>query len=367
MRSLNPAHKPTTCSAPEGTVSAQAAALIYCSDAEPGIRRRRSGRRFRYIGPDGDRITDPAVLDRIGHLAIPPAWSDVWISPYPDGHIQATGRDDRGRKQYRYHPRWTVFRDEAKYSSLTAFAHTLPRLRRRIETDLRKKGLSAERVIATVVWLLDRTLIRVGNHAYAHENNSFGLTTLRDRHANINGSTLRFAFRGKSGKEWKLKIHDRRIAKIVKGAQDLPGQHLFQYVDADGSRKMIHSHDVNDYIRRASKADFSSRHFRTWGGTVRAAKILSQTELPKSKRETAMAMNKAIDIIAAKLGNTRAVCRKCYIHPLVIDAWLAGRLAGELNDVEHQLRKPPRGLHRWETLVLRWLEISEASQPSQSF
>ncbi|WP_348631186.1 hypothetical protein [Mesorhizobium sp. WSM3224] len=172
-------------------------------------------------------LSTPAVLDRISRLAIPPAWSDVWISPHPKGHLQATGRDDRGRKQYRYHSQWMAFRDEAKYSSLTAFAHALPRLRRHIEVDLRKKGLGAERVIASVVWLLDKTLIRVGNPAYAHENNSFGLTTLRDRHATIDGSTLHFAFRGKSGKEWKLKIHDRRVAKIVKGAQDLPGQHLF--------------------------------------------------------------------------------------------------------------------------------------------
>jgi DNA topoisomerase-1 len=341
--------------------SAQAASLVYCSDIEPGIRRRRMGKHFRYTDPQGRTITDRAILDRIKGLAVPPAWSDVWISPSPEGHIQATGRDDRGRKQYRYHSRWIACRDEVKYSSLTGFAHALPRLRRRIAADLRKRGLPRERVLASIVWLLDNTLIRVGNAAYARENNSFGLTTLRDRHVTVEGSALRFAFRGKSGKEWKLRINDRRIVKIVKGSQDLPGQHLFQYLNGDGSRTAVSSQDVNGYIRSAAQADFTSKHFRTWGGTILAAQLLATTETPQTKRGTALVMNRAIDEVAAQLGNTRAVCRKCYIHPLVLDAWQAGRLADELAVVRHRLRKAPRGLHVEEALVLRWLEKSESS------
>ncbi|MDW6023570.1 DNA topoisomerase IB [Mesorhizobium sp. BAC0120] len=345
----------------DAIISAEAASLIYGSDTEPGIRRKRMGKQFRYTDPQGRTITDPATLERIKRLAIPPAWSDVWISPSPDGHVQATGRDDRGRKQYRYHPRWTACRDEVKYSSLTAFARALPRLRRRIDADLRRRGLPRERVIASIVWLLDHTLIRVGNTAYARENKSFGLTTLRDRHVTVEGSSLRFAFRGKSGKEWKLRISDRRIVKIVKGAQDIPGQHLFQYLNADGSRGAVVSQDVNDYIRNAGKADFTSKHFRTWGGTTRAVEILATTERPQTKREMALVMNRAIDEVAARLGNTRAVCRRCYIHPLVLEAWQEGRLAGELAAVKSRFRKVPRGLDVAEAIVLRWLENAERS------
>lgn len=338
--------------------------LIYSSDTEPGISRRRAGKGFWYSNPDGEKIEDPDALERIKGLAIPPAWEDVWISPSSQGHLQAIGRDQRGRKQYLYHPDWTAHRDEIKYSSLIAFAHTLPRIRQRVDADLRKHGLPYERVLASIVWLLDNSLIRIGSKSYARDNGSFGLTTLCDRHVDIAGSTLRFAFRGKSGKEWKLKITDRRIAKIIKGVQDLPGQKLFQYADEEGQRRAISSQDVNDYIRAACAADFSSRHFRTWGGTVTAARLFAETVPPDTKSDLARHTNKVIDEIAARLRNTRAVCRKCYIHPLVLSVWNQGRLAEELATVRNRMRKPPQWLGLDEAVVLRWLEQSSSGESS---
>ena len=330
------------------------ASLVYTSDEEWGIRRRRAGKGFVYKSPDG-RVVDSETLARIRRLAIPPAWTDVWISGDPDGHIQATGRDQRGRKQYRYHERWLTCRDEVKYSSLAAFAEALPRLRTAVDADLRRRGLPRERVLASIVWLLDNTMIRVGNPAYARDNKSFGLTTLRDRHVQISGSTLRFGFKGKSGKEWKLKLVDRRIAKVVRGAQDLPGQHLFQYLHEGGERRQIRSQDVNDYIRAATGAEFSSKHFRTWGGTISAAALFGAEQLPETNAGTKRMMNQIIDQVAHRLGNTRAVCRKCYIHPLVMEAWLAGRLAGELAAARRSFRKPIHGLDIEEMLVFKWL------------
>lgn len=333
--------------------SAERASLRYVSDADPGIRRLRKGKGFFYLGPNGSAVS-AATLDRIKAIVIPPAWTDVWISPDPDGHIQATGRDQRGRKQYRYHPQWTEERDGAKYSSLVAFAERLPALRRQVDVDLRRHGLPMERVVAAVVWLLDNTMIRVGNAAYARDNKSFGLTTLRDRHVDITGSSLRFAFKGKSGKEWKLKLVDRRIARIVRGAQDLPGQTLFQYLDEGGNRRPVRSEDINRYIREASGAEFSSKHFRTWGGTIHAVSLFAQAELPENLTQQKRVMNKIVDKVAERLGNTRAVCRKCYIHPLVIEAWSDGRL-GEMAQAKGRKRLIP-GLDEEETLVLRWLK-----------
>ncbi|WP_315927006.1 DNA topoisomerase IB [Mesorhizobium sp. SP-1A] len=334
--------------------SAKQASLVYVSDEEPGIRRKGGKGRFFYTAPDGRKLGEGETLARIRALAIPPAWTDVWISPDPDGHLQATGRDQRGRKQYRYHARWSACRDEVKYSSLLAFAEALPRLRRRIAADLRRRGLPRERVVASVAWLLDNTMIRVGNAAYARDNKSFGLTTLRDRHVKVKGSTLRFAFKGKSGKEWRLKLMDRRIARIVRGAQDLPGQHLFQYLDENGERRPIHSQDVNDYIREATGADFSSKHFRTWGGTVCAAMLLADEPVPETKAAARKVLNRVIDQVANRLGNTRSVCRKCYVHPLVIESWSEGRLAAELHD-PRRLSRRIAGLDRYEARVLRWL------------
>ncbi|CDX32520.1 DNA topoisomerase [Mesorhizobium sp. ORS 3359] len=332
--------------------------LNYVTDADPGIRRLRKGAGFSYLGPDG-RAVDETTLARIKAIVIPPAWTDVWISPDPDGHIQATGRDQRGRKQYRYHSQWTEERDGVKYSSLVAFAESLPALRRQIDADLRRRGLPLERVVASVVWLLDNTMIRIGNAAYARDNKSFGLTTLRDRHVEINGSSLRFAFKGKSGKEWKLKLVDRRIAKVVRGAQDLPGQKLFQYLGEDGDRRPVRSEDVNRYIREASGAEFSSKHFRTWGGTIHAASLFAGTELPESKTQQNRVINSVVDKVAERLGNTRAVCRKCYIHPLVFEAWTEGRLLDEMAEANKRKRLI-QGLDEEETLVLRWLQAHGA-------
>ena len=336
--------------------SAQSADLVYCSDVEPGISRRRAGKGFSYHDAGGRRIAKAETLARIRALAIPPAWDEVWIANSADCHIQATGRDQRGRKQYRYHARWTACRDEVKYGSLLAFGRSLPAMRRRVDADLSLRGLPRERVLATVVWLLDNLMIRVGNMGYAKENKSFGLTTLRDRHVKVSGSTLRFAFRGKSGKEWDLKVTDRRIARIVKGAQDIPGQHLFQYKDETGERRAIASQDVNAYLREIGGQGFTSKHFRTWGGTVAMAKELAGTPVPETKRETAMVLNAAIDIAAHRLGNTRTVCRNCYIHPLVIETWLAGKLGAEMVETAGKVRRAPKWMDRDEAILLRWLE-----------
>ncbi len=330
------------------------AGLTYGDDSGRGIHRRRKGKNFHFFGADDATITEAKTLHRIESLAIPPAWSDVWISPKPTSHIQATGRDARGRKQYRYHPLWTACRDEVKYSNLVDFARALPGLRKQIEKDMRRHGLPRERVLATVVWLLDHALIRVGNASYRRDNGSFGLTTLRDHHVDIDGSKLRFAFRGKSGKEWKLTISDRRVAKIVKSAQDLPGQHLFQYFDDTGQRCPVESQDVNAYIREQGGADFSSKHFRTWAATVEATCLLNETELPETKHETARTLNAVIDRVAADLGNTRAICRKCYIHPAALKAWSEARLSEELSSLK--VRRTPKGYTHDEYLVLKWLQ-----------
>jgi DNA topoisomerase I len=333
---------------------AEQASLVHVSDLEPGIRRK-GGKRFAYVDAKGRPVTDEKTLERIRMLAIPPAWTDVWISPDRDGHIQATGRDVRGRKQYRYHARWTAFRDEAKYSSLVQFADALPKLRRQVDADLRQKGTPRERVLAAIVWLLDKTMIRVGNESYAKENKSFGLTTLKLRHMNVEGSTLRFSFKGKSGKEWRVRLVDRRIARIMRLLQDLPGQELFNYIDDDGERRLIRSQDVNGYIREAMGEEFSSKHFRTWGGTVAAAHLFEQVEVPESQAGQRRAMNATIDKVAALLGNTRSVCRTCYIHPAVTEAWTEGTLAAGLEAARQKVRRPRKGLDRLEAVAARWL------------
>jgi DNA topoisomerase I len=336
--------------------AARQVSLTYVSDTEPGIRRRRAGAGFSYAGPNGKPVVDKKTLARIESLAIPPAWTDVWICGDPDGHIQATGRDQRGRKQYRYHPRWSESRDEVKYSNLADFARALPKIRERIDADLRRHELPRERVVASIVWLLDNTMIRVGNSVYARDNKSFGLTTLKTGHVEVEGSKLRFAFKGKSGKEWKLKLVDRRIAKIIRSIQELPGQHLFQYINGGGERRAVRSQDVNDYIREAAGgSDFSSKDFRTWGGTVRALSLFAQIPLPDTKAGIARAMNVVIDEVARHLGNTRSVCRQCYIHPGVMESWAKGRLADELAEARRSRRKL-KGLDDEEALVLRWLE-----------
>lgn len=339
-----------------GAVEPGDVALVHTTDAGPGISRRRRGRGFSYHHAGGGAVRDAAVLSRIAALAIPPAWTDVWISAEADGHLQATGRDARGRKQYLYHARWAACRDEVKYSGLVDFARALPGLRGQVDADLRRRGTPREKVLASIVWLLDNAMIRIGNAAYAQANGSFGLTTLRSRHVAVNGATLRFAFRGKSGKKWRLAITDRRIARVVRQIQELPGQSLFQYLDGEGDARGVTSQDVNLYIREAGGNGFSSKHFRTWGGTVRAAGLLSGVERPPSKRETARVLNAAIDAVADKLGNTRSVCRSCYIHPRVIEAWTDGRLGEEMAAVRRRYRRVADGLDPQEAHVLHWLE-----------
>lgn len=339
-------------------LDARRAELTYASDSEPGIRRRKTGRGFTYVAPDGSRVTDAVLRARIRRLAIPPAWEDVWISTRSDGHIQATGRDQRGRKQYRYHPEWMSLRDETKFSSLLAFAGALPKLRQQVNSDLSRRGVPMERAVASVVWLLDRTMIRIGNVAYRRQNNSFGLTTLENRHISIEGASLRFSFVGKSGQEWKLNVSDRRIARIIRAIQELPGQHLFQYLDHEGTRRPVHSHDVNNYIRMHAGKGFSSKHFRTWGATCAAAMLLSGEETPASKRMLASRLNKTIDLVARRLRNTRAVCRQCYIHPAVIESWQEGRLVPEMAEIRRRHRRVLKGFDEEESAVLRWLRMN---------
>lgn len=306
--------------------SAKAAGLRYVTDTGPGIRRRRAGGGFTYIGVDGRAIHAPEELRRIRSLAIPPAWRDVWICPTPSGHLQATGRDARGRKQYRYHRRWREVRDETKYDRLISFGRSLPLIRQQTERDLTLPGLPRRKVLATLVRLLERTLIRIGNEEYVRQNRSFGLTTMRDHHVNVSGARLKFRFRGKSGVTQEVAIADSRLAAIVRRCQDLPGQELFQYVDEHGERQTIESSDVNAYLREITGQDFTAKEFRTWAGTVLAVRIFQEFKRADSKSQAKRNVIRAIEAVAKRLGNTRAVCRKCYVHPAVITAYTDGSL-----------------------------------------
>lgn len=308
---------------PEGKASARTAGLVYTQDDQPGIRRVRAGRSFRYLTARG-RPVKTVDLKRIRSLVIPPAWKDVWICPDPRGHLQATGRDARGRKQYRYHPRWREVRDETKYGRMIEFGRALPTIRRRTDVDLRRRGLPRPKVLAAVVKLLEKTFIRVGNDEYARDNRSFGLTTMRDGHVKVSGSTVQFLFRGKSGVEHALELDDRRVARIVKQCRDLPGQELFQYRDTRGAVVDVGSADVNAYLKDATGEAFTSKDFRTWAGTVLAAKLLRECDAVDSEARARKNIVDAIDQVAKRLGNTRAVCRKSYVHPAVIDAYLDG-------------------------------------------
>jgi DNA topoisomerase-1 len=319
-------------SSDEPAAAAGAAGLRYVNDLEEGIRRVRSGRGFVYRTADGARVRDAAVLARIRSLAIPPAWRDVRICPVAHGHIQAIGRDQKGRKQYRYHPRWRQVRDEAKYERMLEFARALPRLRARIERDLALPGLPREKVLATVVRLLETTLIRVGNEEYARHNRSYGLTTMRDQHVDVAGARLRFHFRGKSGKRHDVGIEDRRLARIVKRCQDLPGEELFQYVDEKGERHAVLSNDVNDYLHSIAGREFTAKDFRTWAGTVLAAWALAELRAGRTQKQARANVVRAIERVAGRLGNTAAICRKCYVHPAVVESYLDGTLVENLAD-----------------------------------
>lgn len=315
--------------------------LTYVSPEGPGLRRRRSGRGFRYLDPSGAPVGDPATLERARRLAIPPAWTEVWICPDPTGHIQAVGFDAKGRRQYLYHPRFRAHRDEAKFQHITAFAEVLPALRARIAEDMAARGVGRAKVLATVAHLLETTMIRVGNAAYAKANGSFGLTTLRARHVKVEGSQLRFHFKGKSGKVWRLDVRDRRVARIVRACQELPGQHLFQYLDEEGGLRSVTSADVNAYLKAATGRAVTAKDFRTWFGTVLAAMALREAGPAPTKAAARKVLTRAIGQVAQRLGNTAAICRRSYVHPAVIEAYLDGRLAIEVGTApqarEHDL------------------------------
>src|SRR3954469_18811970 len=315
--------------------SAEAAGLRYVTDAAPGIRRQRRGRGFAYIGADGVVIRDKAELERIRKLVIPPRWSDVWICPNPSGHLQVTARDARGRKQYRYHPRYRAVRDETKFGRMIAFSEILPLIRERVERDVNLPELSREKVLATVVWLLEKTLIRVGSDEYARDNGSFGLTTLRRRHVEVSGAKLRFEFRGKSGVPHAVAITDRRIARIVQHCQELPGQELFQYLDDDCHRQSVDAGDINQYLREIAGRQITAKDFRTFAGTMLAASALRDIGPFSTEKEGAANIVRAIDQVARRLGNTRAVCRKYYVHPAIIAGYLDGFILPPAAGDEH--------------------------------
>ena len=304
--------------------------LRYVSDSGPGIRRRRAGKGFSYVDVEGTTIRDAARLRRIKALAVPPAWTDVWICPIANGHIQATGRDARGRKQYRYHARFREVRDGAKYERTLAFGQALPQIRAQVERDMAQPGLPKRKVVAAVVRLLELTLIRVGNEEYARQNRSYGLTTMRNRHVEVEGSAIRFRFHGKNGQEADLDLRDRRLASIVRRCQELPGQVLFQFRDEDGELDSIDSEDVNDYLREVTGEDYTAKDFRTWAGTVLAASALRAVEEVDSETAAKRNVVRAIERVAEQLGNTPAVCRSCYVHPAIVESYLDGELVSVL-------------------------------------
>jgi len=332
--------------------------LEYSSDLDPGIRRRRCGRGFTYISPDGKRVVDEGTLERIKRLAIPPAWNDVWISPTEAGHIQATGRDGMGRKQYRYHPRYRAVRDETKFHRMLLFSRLLPKLRISIEKDLSLPGLPREKVLATVVRLLEKTLIRVGNAVYARKHHTYGLTTMRDKHVEVAGQEIRFRFKGKSGIEHNVAITDARLAKIVQQCQSLPGQELFQFIDDEGNRHDITSGDVNEYLKEKAGESVTAKDFRTWAGTMRAAMAFRRLGPAENDKVARKNIALVVDEVAQNLGNTRDVCRKYYIHPQIIDRYLSGRVIPDTKKpVEKKRRRKSATLRQAEEAVLRFLDL----------
>lgn len=328
--------------------AAREAGLRYVSDTGPGIRRRRSGTGFSYRDADGRLLRDKTTLQRLRSLAIPPAWTEVWICPRADGHIQATGRDARGRKQYIYHPDFRSLRESGKYAALPGFARLLPVIRAQVTSDMARNGLPREKVLAAIVYLLERTLIRIGNADYAAQNGSHGLTTLTRRHVKVESGRLRFRFTGKSGRSWDLQLHDRRVLKVIRACQELPGQELFRYRSEDGTVLAVSSADVNDYLRSVSGSEVTAKDFRTWAGTMMAALALQAFGPPQSQREARRNLKAAISEVSGKLGNTVTICRKCYIHPAVIERYMAG---------DHRLRMPATtdaaGLQPEEIAVLQ--------------
>jgi DNA topoisomerase I len=353
LKSALDGEAPTVSAAAEAAQMASEAGLIYVSDAEPGIRRLRAGRGFRYITPENRPLSAAQDLQRIASLAIPPAYRDVWITMQPRGHLQATGRDARGRKQYRYHPEWREFRDSAKFGRMVAFGEQLPKLRRILKRDLGLPGLPREKVLAVVVSLLDATRIRVGNSEYARDNKSFGLTTLRNRHVTfIRDGRAVLNFRGKGGVQHEILIDDKRIVKIVRRCQEIPGQHLFQYINDEGQRCPIDSGQVNDYLGEAMGNDFTAKDFRTWGATLLAITLLARTPLPEPASEHALKRKIAevVKQVASQLRNTPAVCRKSYINPAVFESWRSGSIRDKIDG-----KLTAASARKAETLVLAFL------------
>ena len=347
--------------------AAKAAGLRYVHDDRPGIRREPAGDSFRYLDASGDPVDDEATLKRIKSLAIPPAWTDVWICPQANGHLQATGRDARGRKQYRYHPKWREVRDEVKYERMINFGKALPQIRKEVDRALALPGLPREKVLATIVYLLEATMMRIGNDEYARENKSYGLTTLRNRHVKIDGSEVEFRFRGKSGVYHNVKVHDRRLARIIQRTRDLPGQDLFQYLDDDGETHTVGSADVNDYLRTITGEDYTAKDFRTWSGTVLAAMALQEFEAVDSDAQAKKNVVRAIESVAERLGNTPSVCRKCYVHPAVLDAYLDGTmLEGLRARAEESLVQDLHDLQPEEAAVLAMLERRLAQETADN-
>jgi DNA topoisomerase I len=337
--------------------AAEEAGLTYVSDEDRGLSRERHGDGFRYLKPNGEPVTDEATLDRIRRLAIPPAWTDVWICTKANGHLQATGRDVRGRKQYKYHPQFREVRESTKYEHMLEFARALPAIRAKIAEHMELRGLPREKVLATVVHLLESTLIRIGNDDYAKENKSYGLTTLRNPHVSVNGSELRFRFKGKSGKSWQLQLKDRRVAKIVKACQELPGQKLFEYLDENGEAREVTSADVNAYLREITGQDITAKDFRTWAGTVMAALALREFETFDSQASAKKNLRAAIETVASRLGNTPTICRKCYIHPEILSAYTEGALMLRIKQkAESELRDKLGSLKPEEAAVLALVE-----------
>ena len=349
----------------EHVESAEAAGLRYVTDAAPGIRRQRRGRGFTYIAADGSVIRDKAELERIRKLVIPPRWTSVWICPNPSGHLQVTARDARGRKQYRYHPRYRAVRDETKFGRMLAFSEILPLIRECVERDVMLPELSRDKVLATVVWLLERTLIRVGNDEYARDNGSFGLTTLRRKHVTVSGAKLRFEFRGKSGVPHSVAVTDRRIAHIVQRCQELPGQELFQYLDNDGRRQSVDAGDINEYLRRITGRQVTAKDFRTWAGTTLAAAALRELGGFTSEKQAKAKIVTAIDRISQRLGNTRAVCRKYYVHPAILEAYMEGITIPPTPSDVRPLRSSgsPAALRRDEVAVVELLRNRGKAEP----
>ncbi len=356
MKTASLATAPSS-SASDCLAVARQAGLRHVSDEGPGISRETIRGKFAYRDAEGQRVTDEAILQRIRALSIPPAWTDVWICPRVNGHIQATGRDARGRKQYRYHVRWRVVRDAAKYDRMVAFGEALPALRTQLEADLARRGFPRDKVLAIIVRLLQETMIRIGNESYARENCSFGLTTLRRRHVRVAGSAVEFRFRGKSGVAHAIRLSDRRLARIIGRMRELPGQELFQYQDEEGTLHSVDSADVNDYLRQLCGEDFTAKDFRTWYGTVLAAQVLQACGPAENQAQAKKEVTQAIESVAARLGNTPAICRKCYVHPALVEAYLNGQLDALWAPVSIlRSRKALHGLTEIEAAVLAFLK-----------